>query len=126
MQKTVFNLEALVCVEIRDKRQCGYLKYRPFKKSFWGNTEEGFYSGMSSFPYTKEEIEQGKFLDTPLLVIEKAIYYHPYVRLTFAGGKGKCREFSTYEEALQWGTAMANKGINVKLETDGKNYTTTP
>jgi len=113
--KTVFNLEALVSVEIKDKKECRYLVYEPFKKSFWGNTKEGFYF-YGEACYTKEEIEKGKFCDTKLQVEDKKVFYKPYVRLTFAGGKISITEFPKYEAAVTWGTEMANKGINIKLE----------
>jgi len=116
MAKTIFNLEALVCVEVVNKKRCVYLKYARQSKFIFVFTEEGFYDLFGSGPYSKEEVEQGKYHNTRLLVFQNEVYYKPYVKLTFAGGKEKVKEFSNYEDAKKYGEEMAEKYITQKLE----------
>lgn len=111
MREKIFNLEMLVSVEINDKKRYNLLEYRPFKKSFWGDRKEGFYHAMSSYCYSKEEIEKGGFCDIVLLVEDNIVFFKPYVRLTFAGGQTFIKEFETIEAAVEWGNFKAKTGI---------------
>lgn len=112
----IFNLEQLVEVRIVDKEESEYLSYKPFKKSFWGNTKEGFYDIINNNYYSKEDLENGKHMDINYIVENNRVYYNPYIKLIFANPKsGKVKEFNTYEEALIWGKEVASKGIKVQL-----------
>ena len=124
MKKEIFNLKELVSVEIRDKKECRYVKYKLYKKSFWGDTIEGFYYEYSDACYTKEAVENEVFFGMSLLVENNIAYYFPYVRLTFTGEAKTIREFKTYTEAEAWGNEMSQKGMNSRLIIDGESYTT--
>lgn len=115
---TIFNMEALVSVTVKGRKKEIDLKFKPFKKSFWGNTKEGFYDVFSmcdDYCYTAEELVSGKYYDTKLIVENNVAYYRPYVRLNFMAGQTYIQEFDTYCEALAWGQEQANKGMKVKL-----------
>lgn len=116
-KKIIFNIEALVCVEIHDKRKCNYFTWLPEKKFLFSKREEGFYDSPSSYPCSKEYLESGKYLGAGVkfLVEDKTVYYKPYVRLSFAGRKSAITEFATYELAHEYGMKMANRGIAVQL-----------
>ena len=115
--KTVFNLEALVMVKIRDKEPCYYLTYKPFRKSFWGNTLEGYHDIFSEDVYNGYELQNGKYRSIKLLIENNTAYFKPYVTLAFVGEDIKTtKTFETYEDALIWGREQASKGINVQLE----------
>lgn len=117
MKKIIYNLDFLVSVEIHDKEPCNTLVYKPFKKSFWGNTEEGFYYrgyGRTRC-YTKTELESGVYYDTLLLVENNVAYQKPYVILNFVSGIRKIIRFKTYEEALKSGNGIADSSIKNKM-----------
>lgn len=114
--KTIFNLEALVSIEIRDKKLCAYLDYRPFKKSFWGNTREGFYDNIENAHYSKEEIEKGNFCGVKLLVEGNNVFYFPCVNTYFADGSKYNKEFDTFEQANQYGRDLQNRSFKISFE----------
>lgn len=124
MTRLILNLQALVSVTIKDKRQEKHLVYQEFKskKRFWQkDTEEGFayhFVGEISSVYSTKDIRAGKWYETKLLVIDKKAYYKPNVQLCFFDKNKYYREFDTYEEAVKWGTDQAAAGMNVKLELD--------
>jgi len=122
MKKTLYNLNQLVSVEIRDRKICLHLTYKPFKKSFWSITKEGFYEDYSDWRYTKEDIENGSYNKIKFIVEDNVVYYYPYVKLIFAGEVDMVREFKTYQEALGWGEKMSLEGMKKILEKDGVDY----
>ena len=59
--KKIFNLEALVSVKIRDKKQCLDFTWKPAKKGFFFSTEEGFYNDYALSIFTIEELTTGEY-----------------------------------------------------------------
>ena len=122
MNKKIFLLDQLVSIEIADKKPYNELEYRPSKdgwfgskRIFWGYEPEGFYyfyHGTS--PYSKKQIETGKYNDVPLLVIDNKVYFHPYVKLIFTNDI-KIDGFKTYEEALDFGNEIAERHVGFKI-----------
>lgn len=55
MGKTIFNAEAIVKISIVDKEPHWWYKWRPEKKSFWGNRKEGFYKTIFDTTYYSAE-----------------------------------------------------------------------
>ena len=116
-KKIILNLDQLVSVDIIDRRDCNKWQYIPFKKSFWGNTNEGFYFHNSG-PFTKTQIENGTTVwdfDNMIIDDDNNVYYCPKVVLNFSDGKNRYKLFKTYEEALTFGNECASKITN-KLE----------
>lgn len=136
--KTVFNAEALVKIELHDRKVCErivWLEAAPptlFERLF-------FYRGREAGFYTKElifdngvliyadEISSGKYTrsgfdslfvyqDIPLLVDGKNVYYRPYVKMHFSGGIKKVVEFNSYKEAEAFTNEQVSKGMNVTIE----------
>lgn len=123
--KLILNLAQLVCVEVIDKKRCNHLDYKAFKKSFWGNRKEGFYTYGSDYPYTKEDVENGRYMESKLFVEDNIVYFYPYVRLRFAGSIDKIRQFKTYDEALKWGDKVGKYSSyerKAQIITDGIEY----
>lgn len=118
MKKTIFNLEAIVSIEIVDKKQDRHYKYHPYKNTFWEKTEEGFYGSFLPFISIKEARSGNMpfdFLFVSDMYNGNKLFYKPYVQLNFCDGSGKCQTFNTYDEALNYGNEMA-KNIKLKLE----------
>jgi len=111
----ILNLETITTIDIVEEKVCNYIDYKPYKKSFWGDTKEGFYGFMEDRCYTKEEIENGYYLGTKLIVKDKVAYYKPYVTLTLISGTKHHKEFNTYKEASEWGNDIAGKSIKARL-----------
>jgi hypothetical protein len=137
---TIFNAEALVAVEVVGKRLDHTASYQQRQKHRWlwviplPETKPGFYfhygtALMQVGPFTKEELEKGNegdggkvrpFVDAyrPKYLVEgEAVYYRPYVRLSFAGGKSTIVHFNTEADALAWGKQKAMLGIRVQIIT---------
>jgi len=111
----IFNLDLLVEVKIRDKEESSSISYYPFKKSFWGNRKEGFYSFYeSSYLISKEDLESGKFNNTRYIIEDNKAYIRPNVTLYFAGKRSLIKEFNTIEEALKFGMEQSNSIIGSK------------
>lgn len=117
----ILNLEMLESVKIVDKKICYYLTYSPFKKSFWGNTQEGFYDIFGSL-YTKEYLETKGYNQVLLMVEDNNVYFKPYVELIFTSGQNHIREFLNFHDAEMWGQAIAEKNINKKLIVKNGKY----
>lgn len=99
----VFNLDHLVSIVIVEQQLCKDIEWQPFKKSFWGNTKEGFYERTWQIFYTEEELKTGGYYDANLLIQNKKVYYRPYVKLIFSDGSGYCKQdFNFYYEAALW------------------------
>ena len=115
----VFNTDMLVKIELHDRKKCNEFIYRIFEKKYsgfktlkglwnyfnysfwWKDKMAGFYTDC--YYYSDEDIRNGKFMNIPLLVCYDSypcVYFHPYVKLSFAGGYTKIKEFDTYKEAV--------------------------
>lgn len=105
MEKEItYNLEQLVSVKISDKELCNRCVYRPYKKYWFHTQKEGFVDSVwhEGDPYTKEQIEAGKYCSTQLLVIDNKAYYYPCVILRFSNDGTHSKKFKTLEEAKSW------------------------
>lgn len=121
MKKLILNLNALVSVKIKDKECVTDLVYREAipKKHFWQTDKPaGFYDKNWGSYYTTQNLQNGKWYKTKLMIIEKAAYFKPTVGLCFFDGNKYWTEFNTYQEALDWGNKQAHVGMDVKLELD--------
>lgn len=110
----IFNLDLLVEVKIVDRRESESIFYLPFKKRFWGNRKEGFYSLFDSDPISKEDLESGKFNGTYYVIENNIVYVCPEVTLHFAGKRRITKVFDTYEEAEKFGMEQSNSIKGVK------------
>lgn len=128
-------MDALVSVEIHDKKRCHRVSYHPAKKrTFWsGALPEGFTVSMSEKLHTKEDIESGIWAKAvympgydhiPLLVIDNKAYYPPYIKLKFAGGVEKVINCTTLENAIEQGERISNSGMKNKIQmiVEGEEY----
>ncbi len=131
--KTIFNAEALVSVEIVDKKPCKYVQWIDVSaKSFWeklfssrNHDKNGFYCrGILHDSFIEEQqITTGVYPSNPqfilngieLLVEDKIVYHKPYVRLSFAGGKSSITEFNSYELAKEWGEVQVKKNMSATI-----------
>lgn len=114
----VFKTESLIRVTVKDKTIEKTLKWKDFKKSFWGNTEEGFHCGYFGGVWTEEELKDGKYYDTEFLVEDKKVYYKPYVLLTFVDGAKRYIKFDTYDKCVVYATKMVKSNFNNKFEIE--------
>jgi hypothetical protein len=116
----VFKSESLIRVAVLPKKQEKAIEWKPFKKSFWGNTEEGFYCKYFYRYYTKEDLENGKYYDTNFIVEDNKPYYKPYVLLTFVDGAKRYNYFPTYEECVSYAKKMVASNFENKFEIEYK------
>lgn len=123
--KKIFNLNALVSVLIKDKYRCYDIIYKSYKKGLFRNRKEGFYYSDCLYSdanlLLKKDIEggttKGIFKGFKLIIEGNIVYYKPYVQLSFSSGENsKCKEFDTYQEALDFGNKVADEGMSVKIE----------
>ena len=140
--KQIFNLEMLVCIKLSDKKlnenmvfETNSYVVRPganpsikdvFDYIFGRNkiTETGFYTKNMSYdgdniePYTKKELETGRYLKMNFIVTEdNLVYFRPYVTLFFSDGTKFTKTFATYEEAKEFAEEKS-KVINIKYEIE--------
>lgn len=116
--KTTYNADTIVSLKAIDKREIKHLEYRAFRKSFWGNTKEGFYDihSMNNLRYSKEQLESGgNCYDTKLIVENNKAYYKPYVKINFQTEVSLVKVFNTYIEALNFANEVSAKCIKNKL-----------
>lgn len=114
----IFNLAALVSVEIRDREETQNFKYKPASNgTFWTKgLSGGFYFPFDiQNPYSAEDLRNGKFEGMSLIVEGRNVYLKPYVKLCFANKQFYTKTFDTYEEAKAWGIEQADKGMDVQL-----------
>lgn len=117
----IYNLDAIIRIEIKDKSKHNYLVFEPSKSGIFGffKTEEGFYhthSVLNSTCYSKNELITKGYNGSKLLVDENNIvYYAPSVIIKFFDGHKEIKEFDTFEEANKWGRDIANKSISNQL-----------
>lgn len=118
MSTSIFNQEALVSVEIMDRKPVRHFEWHPAYKKWYGSKPERFeipfLLGDASW-YTPDHLREHGYMNIPVIVDGKKVYEFPRVRQTYAGGKVSESIFDTYEEALAWGREQADKGIRVQL-----------
>jgi hypothetical protein len=115
--KSIYNLDTVVSVKIVDKKKSPYFEFKPFKKSFFGNTKEGFYDtlGFSDEPMTRESIETGVYNKganyihngAAYIIENNVVYYKPYVKVTLQSEEGFVRQFDTFDSALAYGNKIS-------------------
>ncbi len=118
MLKSIYNLEFLVSVHIRDKKYTYYFgRAKERKANYWllrSARPAGFKNLMGEYISTKrmKEImeEHNWCFDEDGDVCEK-----PYARLEFTNGKNYKKEFDTVDEALKYGEDIARTNIKVQL-----------
>lgn len=118
MSKAIFNLDALVKVEISDREESRDLNmYCPaVKKSFWRKAKPVLYTGILMGYYTAEELtSDNNSIGVRFIIENNTVFHRPYVRLSFAGGYNKIIRFDTHEEALIYGESRAAESINSPL-----------
>ena len=124
--KTIYNLDTLIKIRVKDKEIYEKIKYYPAVNGWWnkfrrwykiGSNKPGlYYNGYYECGFfTKEELESGKFNDIIFLIENDIVYFCPTTTLYFADGHTTYQEFQTYQEADDWAKAIANKSINVQL-----------
>jgi hypothetical protein len=132
--KTIFNLEALVSIEIFDKMLFGRIEHVKAKKhrffSFLDEEEKYYLRDLFIGHYlSEEEITSGVYPNKskdfilqgiPLLVKDKNVYQRPYVKSTFVSSKVTIKYFNEFEDALDYGTKQANQNIQSQLVINEK------
>lgn len=100
----VFNTECIESVTVYDIDECPFLNWRPASSYFFGlyKCEAGFYSNGGCYRYTAENLRNGEFYETKLIVIDNKAYYKPYVLIKFVSGDTKVRTFDTLDEAVAY------------------------
>ncbi len=109
---TIFNLEDLTSIKIRDKRKNVRYAYvaEHISGILWWRTqiEAYFYEFVHDwhheFPKSREDLLKAGYQvndDTHV------VYYKPYVTLKFSNGEEYTKEFEVYQEALEWGTEQS-------------------
>ena len=116
----VFKTESLIRVTVKDKKIEKVLKWKDFKKSFWGNTEEGFHCDYFGGVWTEEELKDGKWHDTTFLVEDKKVYYRPYVLLTFVDGAKRSINFNAHEECVSYAEKIVRENFKNKFNIEYK------
>lgn len=112
--RKIFNLDALVKVEIMDKKQCTYFTYQPYKKYWFWEQKEMFYM-MFNDCYTPDYLREKGIEGIKFIVEGDKVFYRPEVTLTFAGKASVSKSFDTYQQALEWGKEQADKNISTQL-----------
>lgn len=112
--KVIFNLDALVKVEIEDKKVCRRFEYQPYRK-FWFWTQDEMFICPFIGSYTRDYLRDNTVEGIKFLVEGDNVYYRPNVTLTFAGKASVNKSFDTYEEAEAWGKEQADKNISAQL-----------
>ena len=140
--RQIFNLEQLVCIKLSDKKVNENMVFetnsyveRPghnpsikevFNYIFGRNkiTETGFFTKNMSYdennvePYTKEDLEGGKYLNIKFIVNEdNIVYFRPYVTLFFSNGEKFTKTFATFEDAKEFAEEKS-KSINIKYDIE--------
>ena len=118
MSKEIFNLEFLVSIHIIEKRSCFYFNYKEARTNFFGRKiKGGYYKICDSDSIIWEPDSCGLVNhDGIIYIIEhNVVYYRPHVELKFADGNNKIVRFSTYDEALDYGTRISNEHIKSPL-----------
>ena len=88
------NADQICSIEIYRKLKYKDYFYREGKKSFWGNTKEGFYHyiGIAREEYiSSEEIEK----DQDIYVDGKSVYYRPHIDFKMSNGVTHTKFFKT-------------------------------
>ncbi len=104
----LINKSSIDLIEVVDKKLA--LIYHPGrKKTFWREgIESGFYTIRGI--YTPQELEEGKYNNTPMLVYGEEAYYKPYLRI-WVGGQESIITHKTYEGAKSHAMDLA-KGFD--------------
>lgn len=113
----IYNLDQLVSVTVKDKELISDIVYQPHRHfRFWKDEPAGFYYRTYSeyAIYTKEELEQGKWERTKLLVIDNLVYFKPFVMLTYSNDEKHFVKFETVEEANEYAMEIT-KDIKHKI-----------
>ena len=106
-----YDLSKLVSIKVHAKQESLWFSFKAFKKSFWGNTKEGFYSILNFEDcFSKEEIQRRGYL-----IENNIVYNKPYVQLNFTGGISYEKKFDRKEEAIWWANKQLEKGISIPL-----------
>lgn len=118
--KEFYNLDHLLKVRVIDRRLNHSFQYYPAKKTWFSNREGGFYNrlsflcdGDSAYPYTEEEL-----ILFGLVVVDGRVYDKPRVELTFVDKIEKTVVLDTYNEAVEYGKRVSDRGIRSCLEID--------
>lgn len=124
MRKDIYNLEKLVSIKVVDKKRYNLLEYKPFKKGWikFFDDEAGFYSAFdTSTPYSKEQLETGRYNDINFLIENNKVFYTPYIKLMFDGDVNFCIDFQTYQEALDYANNIAKESFLKSIITENDN-----
>ena len=118
MEIEYYNMEQLVKIVVKDKKDAGFSYYGDVKKSFclWFfdlYNKVGYYDSFRSY-YSKEGLESGQYHDVKFIVddVNKKVYYRPYVSIIFTNDEANFYKiFDTFEEALAYGEEISKKYI---------------
>ncbi len=112
--KMIFNIQALVSVEIRDKTKSNDF-YLPQDSKVEMYRSTGVFDSVE---YSVDDLIKGRYTTKKYIVENKTVFDRPSVTLTFMSGKSHIETFDTYELAMAYGEDRAKEGIRVRLEVN--------
>lgn len=118
--KTIYNLDTVIKIVVRDFRECDSLMYQKgSKKTFFSReVPDGFYVRFdfsSRVPYTKEELERGDYSGIKFKIKDDKVYFRPDVIIYFQGEHKYSQVFDVYDEALKFAKDIQSKSITNPL-----------
>lgn len=80
---------SVIRLEITDKELTNDITWKKARKIFFKTRKAGFYYENYSVLkfFTKEELEKGSFNGVRFIVIDKQVFYQPYLTVTFSDGQ---------------------------------------
>lgn len=104
------NVEQICSIKIYRKSICRWYMYKQYKKSFWGDTKEGFYdlSFGESKIITKDQIEQ----DKELYCDDRIVFCYPHIEIKMSDGGRYEKYFKTTKDIDLYLDRNGLSGVN--------------
>lgn len=113
---TIYNADTLERVHVRMPSPVWHVSYLKYKKYLIGERKAGFYTDSGHFLGNEQDLLNGAYMDTRILVINNIAYYRPYVELNFVGGSTKIYYFDTVDECNARALEISNKYIKNQIQ----------
>lgn len=108
----IYDGDAIESVKTLKGNKVPFIKYEKFKKTIFGTQKEGFYDEYCGDYYgTAEDLLNGSYDDTKILVNDNIAYYRPRVKITFISGEAKYKHFDTIEECNKYAQGVMDKYV---------------
>ena len=101
------NKNAIESIRVFDKSQYNNIEWREEYRTWLSqllneSAPAAFYFRYGDYPYSKEDLENGKYNDIDFLVIGKKIYFKPYVQIALYSGQKRIVKRNTYKQACDY------------------------